>query len=56
MLVIGIESKGRRQKKSDSFGWCAPQSRNPPPSQAVVVKLPLFIGGFFCLESPEMGK
>ena len=56
MLVIGIESKGRRQKRVIVLGGAHHKVEDPPNSQAVVVELPLFVGDIFCLESPEMDK
>ena len=38
-------TKGRRQKKSRTFGWCPPQSCLPPAPPSLV-KVPLFVGNF----------
>ena len=39
-------------KKTVSFRLCALQSQGPPHSQAFVVKLPVFVVGFFFLIIP----
>jgi len=42
-------------KKSVSSGWNITHQRYTSPPPAVVVQLPLFVGGeIFCLESPDM--
>ena len=53
-LVIPFAVKQSGDEKRDSFGWCAPQ--RPLYSPGSCGKLPLLVGGFFCLETSDMEK
>ena len=59
-LIIEIftgDIKGRRQKKNGTFGWCPPQSGDPPPSPSCGEGTNFFCRKIFLgLESPETEK